>query len=119
MLLPVLKAGFIDHAADEDEVAAIDDAGQFVQKTFFMRSALEPETAFLLSDVVFVKDNVIVSKLIELEPLQSRNDRFTVMPLIENAEGQDEDRVVGIENLQAMVPTLINIDYKITEMTLS
>ena len=38
-----------------------------------------------------------MTKMIEFELLQGRNDLLAVVPLLENAEGQDEDRVFGVD----------------------
>ena len=63
----VLKTCLVDHATDEDEVTAFDNASEIVQKPLFVSSALESEIAFLLPNLVFMEDDMVMSKLIEFE----------------------------------------------------
>jgi hypothetical protein len=53
--------------------------------------------------------------MIELELLKGRDDFFTIMSLVENAESQNKHGVVDIECLHPVITTFIHIDNEIAE----
>ena len=105
----------VDDTTDEDEVALVDDPGQLAEKVLLRLSAAEPERSRFLADLMFVQHDQVVTKVIELELLQGRNNLLAVVPLVEDAKSQHEYRVVGVHRLHAMITAFVHINHEIAE----
>ena len=66
------------------------------------------EVAGVLADVPLVEDDLVVAEVAELELRDHREDRTGVVRLLEDAEGQNEDRVVGVDRSEAVVAALVD-----------
>ena len=75
-----------------------------------MLLAVELEAPFFLADLVFVQNDKIVTKVVELEILERRDDFFALVPLVKDTKGQRKNGVVGIHRLHTVVTTFIDIN---------
>ncbi|EDM84806.1 hypothetical protein LMED105_04637 [Limnobacter sp. MED105] len=56
-----------------------------------------------------------MTEVLELELVQCGNNAIGVMPFVKYAKGKDENWIVWIQILHAMVTTFVDIDDVVTE----
>lgn len=108
----------VDNATDQDEIAVLDDIAETAHKGELLRLIGEFELSSLLADLALVQDYDIVAEIVELELLERGNNLFAVVLFVENAEGQNEQRVIGVDIQHAVIAALINVDHEIAEAAL-
>ncbi len=108
---------FLNDATDQDEIAGLNDVGEFDQEIVLVLPVLkELEIPFLLSNFMFMQDNQIMAEVVELELLESWHNPFAVIPLVEDTEGKDKYRIIDVDGLHTVIATFIHINDKIAEL---
>ncbi len=101
----------IDHAADHDEVILFSDRSEVVEKTILVGlRGKDAERALLFPDLIFVENNLVMTKVLELKLLERRNDLLAVVALVKDAERQDKDGIICVDRLHAVVSAFIDIN---------
>lgn len=109
------EAVLVDYTADEDEVGIVDDPAEAVDKAELFSFIGELERPGFFADFALVQDHDVVAEVVELELLERRDDLLAVMLFVEDAESQDEQRVVRIDGLHPVISALIDIDDEVAE----
>lgn len=90
----------VDHSGDNREVGTLDDLVQAFHEGYALCLRLEKnERGLLFSDVVLVQDNKVVAKMLELESLYLWHNRRIIILFLEDAEIENKDRKILINNL--------------------
>jgi hypothetical protein len=59
---------------------------------------------------MFMEDDFVMPPKLELKSLKIRADLFHIIVLSDNAEEQNEDRILGINSCKFMIPAFIDED---------
>jgi hypothetical protein len=70
----------------------------------------DPEHALFFPDLVFMEHDLVVTKVLELKHLQSGNHFLAVVAFVKNAERQNEDRILFVDGLHAVVAAFIDVN---------
>lgn len=92
------KSGFVDNAADQDEIACLDNAAQLLEKGMFMLPRREQagKRSLFFSDLQFMQANQVVPHMVEFKLLKGWNNLLAIVPFMKNTEGEYKHWVIWI-----------------------
>lgn len=107
---------FVDDGGDDRHRRAGYDGVEISHERVAATLVLEKfERNNLLAHFPFMQDDHVVPEPFQLEGLQRRNDDADVVGLLEDAEGQNENRIIGIDHSEVVCPAFVDVNDNVAE----
>lgn len=110
------ELSFLDDRGDDRELRLGYESSQVTHKVLTPRRVDQKlEGPLGLPDPPLVQDDHVVTEVFEFELLQRRNAVTQVQMLSKDAERQDEDGILPVDRIKAMVTAFIDVDDEFTK----